>query len=305
MRYAYYTGCVAEASARELDQSTLAIARKLGIELEKMDSASCCGAGDFDAVNLDLSRALNARTLALAERQGLNILTICNVCTLTLRTVNQDLKSNSELLARTNKTLSETGLEYRGNVEVTHLLWVLLKEFGLDRLKSHVTVPLNGLKVAPFYGCQILRPSKRLGFEDPRKPESLEKIISALGAEPVDYEGKTKCCAFLISLAKEKTAMSVLGQQLLDGKGMGADCMVTPCPLCHLSLDSFQAMAEGRVGQKIGMPVLHLPQLIGLAIGLSPDELGMRKHVVPLAGILTKLGIAGKAGSISLAGGRN
>lgn len=303
MKYAYYTGCVAEASARELDQSMQAVARKLGIELEKMESASCCGAGDIDETNLNLSRALNARTLALAEKQGLNILTICNVCTLTLRTVNQDLKGDPELMAKTNEALSQVGLTYHGGVEVTHFLWVLMQEFGVDRLKSHVKTPLTRLKIAPFYGCQILRPSKRLGFENPRKPDSLEKIISALGAEPVDYEGKTKCCAFLISLAKEKTAMSVLGQQLLDGKSAGADCMVTPCPLCHISLDAFQSMAERRIGSTVRLPVLHLPQLIGLALGLQPNELGLRRHVVPTDTVLARLGSPCGAGAAGLAGG--
>jgi len=303
MRYAYYTGCVAEASATELDQSTRAIAGKLGIELEKMESASCCGAGDIDQANLDLSRALNARTLALAEQRGLNILTICNVCTLTLRTVNQDLKANPELMAKTNRTLSEVGLTYNGGVEVTHLLWVLAQELGVDQLKSYVKTPLTGLKVAPFYGCQILRPSKRLGFDNPRKPESLEKIISALGAKPVDYEGKTKCCAFLISLAKEKTAMSILGQQLLDSRGTGADCIVTPCPLCHISLDAFQSMAERRVGSRVRLPVLHLPQLIGLALGLQPNELGFRRHVVPTETVLAKIGRQYQPGSAHLVKG--
>ncbi len=289
MRYAYYTGCVAEASASELDHSTLKVAERLGIKLEKMESASCCGAGDIDEVNIDLSRALNGRTLAIAEKQGLDIVTICNVCTLTLRKVNRDLKENPDVLAKTNKVLEQVGMSYKGGVEVTHLLWVLARDFGIDRLRSLVKRPLTGLKVAPFYGCQILRPSDDLGFEDPNTPSSLESIITALGAEPVDYEGKTKCCAFLISLAKQKTAMSVLGQQLFDGKAQGADCMVTPCPLCHLSLDSFQVMAELQARSKIRLPILHLPQLVGLALGLEPSELKLGQHVVSVARVLAKI----------------
>lgn len=289
MRYAYYAGCVTQGSARELDQSTLTVARRLGIELEKMESASCCGAGDIDEVNLDLSRALNARTLAIAEQLGLNILTVCNTCTLTLRTVNQDLKSNPDLMAKANRSLSEIGLQYRGGVEVTHFLWVLVREFGIDQLKGYVSNPLTELKVAPFYGCQILRPSKRLGFENPRRPESLDKIIAALGAKPVDYEGKTKCCGFFIALAEEKTAMSVLGQPLSDATRTGADCMVTPCPLCHLALDAWQSRAEQWTGGKIRLPIFHLPQLIGLAIGLQPYELGLDRHVLPVDSALSRI----------------
>ncbi|MBI4318419.1 MAG: CoB--CoM heterodisulfide reductase iron-sulfur subunit B family protein [Chloroflexi bacterium] len=292
MRYAYYTGCVAEVSASELDHSTLLVAERLGIKLEKMVSSSCCGASDLDEVNIDLSRALNARTLAIAEKQGLDIITICNVCTLTLRTVNRDLKESPELLAKTNKVLAEIGLSYKGGVEVTHLLWVLARDFGLDRLKSYVLRPLTGLRVAPFYGCQILRPSDELGFEDPLTPHSLEDIITALGGEPVEYTGKTKCCAFLIALAKEKTAMSVIGQQLLDGKGAGADLMVTPCPLCHLSLDAFQVIAERQLGTKIRMPILHLPQLVGLALGFTPSEMKIGQRVVPAGKALEKIASA-------------
>ncbi|MBI2954534.1 MAG: CoB--CoM heterodisulfide reductase iron-sulfur subunit B family protein [Chloroflexi bacterium] len=303
MRYAYYTGCVAEESTSELDYSTQRVCEKLGIRLEKMKSASCCGASDIDEVNLDLSRALNGRTLALAERDGLDIITICNVCTLTLRTVNKNLKENPDILDATNQVLGQIGMKYNGGVEVTHFLWVLMKDFGIERLKPFVSRPLAGLKVAPFYGCQILRPADKLGFEDPYNPTSLETIIAALGADPVDYAGKTKCCAFLISLAREKTASAVLGQQLWDGKTAGADCMVTPCPLCHISLDAFQTMAEKQLGRDIRLPIFHLPQLVGLAIGLDPAELKLSRHMVSLDGILAKLRGRAPAGVVSGAPG--
>ncbi|MDA8188363.1 MAG: CoB--CoM heterodisulfide reductase iron-sulfur subunit B family protein [Dehalococcoidales bacterium] len=302
MRYAYFTGCVADKSASELDYSTRKVCEKLGIKLEKMESASCCGAGDIDEVNLDLSRALNGRTLAIAERDGLDVLTICNVCTLTLRKVNQNLKENPEALEKTNQVLAEIGMKYSGGVEVTHFLWVLMREFGVDRLKGYVQRPLAGLRVAPFYGCQILRPESRLGFEDPNNPKSLETIITALGGTPVDYAGKTKCCAFLISLAREKTASKVLGQQLWGAKTEMADCIVTPCPLCHLSLDAFQGMAEKELGRSIRLPILHLPQLIGLAIGLQPSELKLSRHVVGVDGVLAKIPSRVPAGPVPAAG---
>lgn len=299
MKYAYYTGCVAEGLGAELDYSMQRVCERLGIELEKMESASCCGATDFDESNLDLSRGLNGRTLALAERDGLNIITICNVCTLTLRTVNQDLKRDPLVLAKTNEVLGQIGMKYSGGVEVTHFLWVLIKEFGIDRLKSLVTRPLRGLRVAPFYGCQILRPSKVMGFEDPYNPTSLETIITALGAEPVDYVGKTKCCAFLTTLARGETSSKVIAQQLWDGKTHGADCMVTPCPLCHLSLDTFQSWAEQEMRRSIQLPILHLPQLVGLAIGLEPKDLKLSRHVVSVDKVLAKLREGTAAGAVS------
>ncbi len=152
MRYAYYTGCVAKGTTPELNVSTLRVAEKLGIQLEEMKSASCCGAGMVTEYNEDVARALNARTLALAERDGLDILTICNVCTLNLRKANKELKEDPELLASTNKVLGTAGFQYNGGVDVTQFLWALIRDYGLDRLKQQVRQPLSGLKIAPFYG---------------------------------------------------------------------------------------------------------------------------------------------------------
>jgi succinate dehydrogenase / fumarate reductase cytochrome b subunit len=289
MKYAYYPGCLAESSARELDQSMVSVARVLGLDLHRLESVTCCGAGEVNEAEPDLLRALNARTLALAEQQGLDILTVCNVCTLTLRTLNQELQTNPHLLARANQGLSSVGLAYKGSVEVTHLLWVLVRDFGIQRLASLVKSPLTGLRVAPFYGCQILRPSARLGFDDPLRPQSLEAIIRVLGGEPVDYEGKSKCCAFLTSLANQRTSLRILAGPLLECKEQGANCMVTPCPMCHLALDTYQTMVERETGAKITLPILHLPQLIGLALGLSTEELGVKRHAVPMRAVLASI----------------
>ena len=280
MRYAYYTGCAAKGTSPELHHSTLAVAEKLGIQLDEMKSAACCGAGVVEEHDPDLSRALNARTLALAEKQGLDILTVCNICTQQLASVNKELKEKPALLEKTNEVLGKVGLSYKGTVNVTHLLWVLVRDYGIEKLKAQVTNPLTGWKIAPFYGCQILRPEEVLGFEDPYNPQSIEDIIKALGADPVDYDEKVKCCGFLIDTIQESTAVGMTGRCLAGAKRAGADCVVTPCPLCHLNLDAYQGQAANKVGVTLDMPVFHLPQLVGVALGIQTVTLRLTKNFV-------------------------
>ncbi|MBI5810264.1 MAG: CoB--CoM heterodisulfide reductase iron-sulfur subunit B family protein, partial [Deltaproteobacteria bacterium] len=245
-----------------------------------MPKANCCGAGLLTDYDYDLSIALNARIFAEAETMGMDIMTICSTCLMVMSTANRDLKNDPRLLERTNAVLLKAGLRYSGNVKVEQLLWVLAEDYGLSNLGKRVVKPLSWLRVAPFYGCHSLRPSDAMGFDDPEKPGSLEAVIRALGAEAVDYRGKTKCCGFQIDLVAEDTATRMTGVRLLDAKGRGAGCMVTPCPFCHINLDNYQGLAEKQVKQKLQMPVFHLAQLVGLALGLSAGELGLSRHIV-------------------------
>src|SRR5204863_2536647 len=191
---------------------------------------------------------------------------------------------------RVNRNLREVGAaSYSGGVEVRHLLWEIAEGEGYERLKAIAQKPLTGVRIAPFYGCQILRPSKLLGFEDPDRPQSLERIIEACGAEPVDYPSKIKCCGFPIVLARAEVALGELIQPLVEAKEAGADAMVTPCPLCHLSLDAWQSKLKAITGRDFRMPILHLSQLIGVAAGLPDSELKFRRHVVSVKPVLEKL----------------
>ena len=284
-RYAYYPGCLASLSQKELDSSTRAIASRLDVELIDMPSVTCCGAGDIHEAKPDYYLHLSARILGQAERTGAEVLlTICNVCTLNLRQANAKLTSDPTELARVNDNLRQVGAAtYDGGVEVRHLLWEVSVGEGYDRFRSIAVKSLEGLKVAPFYGCQILRPAKVLGFEDPDRPESLERLITACGAEPIDYPAKVKCCGFPIILAREDVAMGELVQPLQEAADAGADVMVTPCPLCHLSLDAWQRKAEDLAGREFRLPVLHLAQLLGAAAGVEEDALRFRRHVVRLS----------------------
>jgi succinate dehydrogenase / fumarate reductase cytochrome b subunit len=279
--FSYYPGCVATFSSKELDVSTRRLTDMLDVELVDMPDATCCGAGDIQEIKPKLYLRLNARILAIAERDGQeSILTICNVCTLNLRSANFALRENPELLDEVNFDLEKTGYHYSGNVEVTHLLWFLSGEVGSQLLRERVTGSLNGLKVAPFYGCQILRPSNIMGFDDPNKPTSIQRIITALGGQPVEYANMLNCCGFPILLAREEMALREASLPLINAKAAGADVIVTPCPLCHLALDAYQVKVNKMTGRKIDMPVLHFSQLVGLAAGMSVEEMQMGRHMI-------------------------
>ncbi|MDP2689135.1 MAG: CoB--CoM heterodisulfide reductase iron-sulfur subunit B family protein [Deltaproteobacteria bacterium] len=280
LRYAYYPGCASQEMTKEANETTRLVAAELGFDLHDMPKANCCGAGLLTDYDYDLYLALNARIFAEAEQMGMDIMTICSTCLMVMSTANRDLKQSPELLERTNEVLSKAGLHYSGNVEIKQLLWVLAKDYGLDNLRKKVVKPLNWLRAAPFYGCHSLRPSDALGFDDPMKPRSLEAAIEALGAEAVEFKGKTKCCGFQVDLVAEQTAEVMTARRLLDGKDKGANCFVTPCPFCHINLDNYQKLAEKKVDEKIGMPVFHLSQLVGLALGMNPEQLGLSRHLV-------------------------
>jgi succinate dehydrogenase / fumarate reductase cytochrome b subunit len=220
-RVAYYKGCLASLSAKELDSSTQALAPKVGLELVELETVTCCGAGDIHEAEPDYYLHLNARILAYAEAANCDtLLTVCNVCTLNLRQANWQLKNDSDLRERVSTNLQRVGVPpYSGNVEVRHLLWEIAEGEGYELLKQSAHKGLKGLKIAPFYGCQILRPSKLLGFEDPDRPWSLERIIEACGGEAIDYPAKVKCCGFPIIQAREETALGELIQPIEQAKG--------------------------------------------------------------------------------------
>jgi succinate dehydrogenase / fumarate reductase cytochrome b subunit len=279
LKYAYYTGCAAKGVCPELDQATKAVCQALDIELVELTSSSCCGAGVIGELEYDTQLAMNARNLAMAEQRGMDMMTICGTCQGVLSRANHDLKDTATR-ERINEVIIDSGGVYNGTIAPKHLLWILIKDYGLAKLERAVTNPLNHLKVGPFYGCYILRPSEYLSFDDPYNPTSLEGLIRALGADPVDYEGRTKCCGFPIVLENEQSAMKMVGTHLLDAQDNGAHCLVTPCPLCHMNLDLYQGKAEKEMDREIGLPILHLPQLIGLALGLAPESLGLKRNMV-------------------------
>ena len=293
MRYAFYPGCVSRGGTPELFDSTIAVAEKLGIELEDIAGAACTGAGVLQEKGQKLGDTLNARTFAMAERMGLTtIMTICSTCQGVMAQANKRLLDDPDYLTEINEELKSEGLSYSGRVVIKHFAWVLVEEIGLDTLKGFVTNPLNGMRVAPFYGCYILRPSDALGLdENPGRSEYLERIIDACSADAVNFPGRLQCCGFPIMLINEKNSMAMVGKHTHDAKTAGADAMVTPCPLCHLNLDGQQPKAQAQLGEKINMPILHLPQLIGMAMSLTPKQLGLQRNVISTKGLLDRVSV--------------
>jgi succinate dehydrogenase cytochrome b subunit len=283
VKVAYWPGCVSRGFTPELHGSMAKVAPMLDIELVELDRAACCGAGVIAEHNQELADTLNARTFALAQQvEGAELMmNICSTCQGAQSECQERLDANTEYREHINETLGAESLRYERGITNKHFLWLMVEEIGLDTVREKVVRPLTDLRVGPFYGCYIVRPTDRLSItrENPRDTY-LHQLIEALGGTVVDYAGAYKCCGFPIITMNKEASLKQAGRHLGDALDAEADCLVTPCPLCHLNLDLQQPGAERVVGRELGMPVLHLPQLVGLAFGLEPKELGMNKHVV-------------------------
>jgi succinate dehydrogenase / fumarate reductase, cytochrome b subunit len=295
LRYAYFPGCVAQGACRELYMSTAALTQALGIELVELKKAACCGSGTYKEDSQLLEDTVNARNIALAESLNLPLLTHCSTCQGVIGRVDERLKESQEnnpaYLEQVNDFLSKEHCSpYRGTSEVKHMLWALVGDYGLDNLQARVTKKLSGLNCAAFYGCYLLRAQKSIPFDNPFQPESMENVFRTVGANPIDYRGRTQCCGWPLSSYATTQSFKMAGAHIQEALEAGADCLVTPCPLCHLNLDSRQPEVEKVIGRKLGLPVLHLPQLVGLAIGIEPDKLGLDRHIVSTKSVLEKLG---------------
>ena len=282
MKVAYWPGCVSRGFTPELHGAMAAVAPLLDIELLELDRANCCGAGVIAEHNQELADTLNARTFAMAQQtEGELMMNICSTCQGAQTECQERLDASATYRTQINGTLSSEGLRYEPGITNKNFLWLLVEEIGLDTLHRKVTRPLTNLRVGPFYGCYIVRPAARLQIdhEHPRHTY-LEQVIDTLGGTVIDYAGSHKCCGFPIITMNKTASLKQAGRHLGDAVDAEADCVVTPCPLCHLNLDLQQPIAEAVVGRELKMPVLHLPQLVGLALGLSPKQLGFGRHIV-------------------------
>ena len=294
LKYAYFPGCVAQGACRELYQSTGALAKVLGIELIELKKAACCGSGTFKEDSQLLEDTVNARNISLAEELNLPLLTHCSTCQGVIGHVDERLKecqqTNPTYLNQVNNLLQKQGcFSYQGSTQVKHLLYALVIDYGLEEIQKRVCRKLTNLKCAAFYGCYLLRTQKSVP-EDPFQPEAMENVFRAIGATPIYYKGRTQCCGWPLSSYATTQSFKMAGMHIQDALDAGADCIVTPCPLCHLNLDSRQKEVEKVIGRQLGLPVLHLPQLIALALGVDPKELGLDRHMVSTKPVLEKIG---------------
>ncbi len=282
MKVAYWPGCVSRGFTPELHGAMAKVAPLLDLELIELDRANCCGAGVIAEHNQELADTLNARTFALAQQtDGALMMNICSTCQGAMTECQERLDANGEYRAHVNGTLADERLSYERGIVNKNFLWVLVEDIGLEELRRRVKRPLTDLRVGPFYGCYIVRPVERLGIDESRPRDAyLHMLIEALGGTVIDYAGMRKCCGFPIVTMNKEASLKQAGRHIGDAIDADADCLVTPCPLCHLNLDLQQPLAARTVGRELGLPILHLPQLVGLALGLEPRELGLNRHVV-------------------------
>jgi succinate dehydrogenase / fumarate reductase cytochrome b subunit len=289
VKVAYWPGCVSRGFTPELHGSMARVAPLLDIELVELDRANCCGAGVIAEHNQELADTLNARTFALAQQvEGAELMmNICSTCQGAQNECQERLDANREYREHVNESLAGESLRYEKGLVNKHFLWLMVEEIGLDAIKAKVQRPLTDLRVGPFYGCYIVRPTDRLGIDRSHPRDTyLHQLIVALGGTVVDYAGQYKCCGFPIITMNKEASLKQAGRHLGDAVDAEADGLVTPCPLCHLNLDLQQPLAERVVGRELDMPVLHLPQLVGLALGLEPKELGFNKHIVKPSSVI-------------------
>lgn len=283
-KLAYYPGCPSDATAMEQDMSTKAVFEKLGVELVEVEDWNCCGAAEVE--DPELVYALNARNLAIAEKEGLDIVTPCSICYYNLERSNIALKADDELRAKVKGI--DSSLDYNGKIKAKHVLDVFVNDIGLEELSSKMSKKLN-LKVAPYYGCYIGRPPET-AFDDPDDPDSMDKLIEQMGGEIVPFsQMKTLCCGGPLMMTRSDIAFDMAMKILDTAKTAGADCIALACPLCGMMLDGKQADIEKALHVELDMPVVYITQLLGLALGIDAKELGLNKNAVDTKEILGKV----------------
>ena len=276
MNLGYYPGCALHGSSDDYEQSLRACFSALGVAIEELDDWICCGATAAHCLNPKLSIALPARNLALASQRGFaELLAPCSMCSMQL------LKAQ-RLMARDAALAEEITRIVEGTPNGTRVL-NLVQAFelvGLDTIKAAVKNPLKDLEVACYYGCLLTRPPEIVAFDDCEQPELMERIVAALGAKTVAWNYQTECCGAGMTLASEETVLELSHKILVDAARHGANALVVACPMCHVNLDMKQSAIEERYGTKLGMPIYYLSDIVGLALGLTPEQLAVNRHFV-------------------------
>jgi len=279
MRFAYYPGCSLSATARPYEESVQEVAKILGMELVEVDDWNCCGATAYMNVNEVLAFSLSARNLSLASRIDETLLTPCSACFTNLRKTEAYLVEFPEVRSKVDAALAEAGTSYGGGVVTKHLLQAVVEDVGLEAVRRKVSRPLSGLRVAPYYGCQIARP---YGIEESTdNPLMMDRLLEALGATPTCFPMKTACCGGSLIGTREEVALRLCRNLLLCARQDGADCIAVTCPLCQVNLDAFQAAVNRTSGTDFSIPIVYFTQLMGLAFGLEGDKLGLQRCIVP------------------------
>jgi heterodisulfide reductase subunit B len=285
VKYALFAGCTTLARLNAYDASTRRVSEALGLELVDMEGAGCCGTPIMESIQRKTVLAMAAWNMSIAEGMDLDIMTLCNGCNEVLVKANMELKENEELKEEVNKVLSTVGREFRGSVEVKHFIRVLYEDIGVQKIREAVKNPLKGLKVAVHYGCHILRPSDILRFENPEAPRSMDELVNATGAVSVDFLDKLTCCGAPVLAVNEGLAFG-LAREKVRFMSRRADVIVTACPFCFLQFVNAQLLSE----EVPEIPVVHYPQLLGLAMGLDYEELALQENRIDASRLMEFIG---------------
>lgn len=289
--YAYYPGCTMKGNARHYEESILPVFAKVGLPLEELDDWNCCGATAYFSVDETMAAAICGRNLSLAERIGKDLIAPCAGCFLTLKKSNAFLASGEPKAAKILTDLKNAGCEYQGTVKIRHPLDVLVKDIGPKALRAQVLRPLAGLKVACYYGCQLVRPYTDL--DDPDYPTMLDVLMEVAGATAVDFTAKTRCCGGSLTGTIEEVGLRLNYIILKEAKRKGADCIVTICPLCQFNLEVTQGKIVRQYGDDVTIPIFYFSQVLGLALGISRADLGFSRSIIPLKRFWAKAGNGG------------
>ena len=286
MRYAYYPGCSLEATGRPYEESVAAVSKALGMELVELEDWNCCGATAYMSVNEVLSFSLSARNLCQAKKAGETLVTPCSACYTNLRKTEAYMVQFPEIKKKVDEALAEANLRYDGGVATKHFLQAIMEDVGADRVKSQVKRPLSGLRVAPYYGCQIARP---YGIEDDAdNPMMLDNLLVAIGATPTYYPMKTMCCGGSLMGTREEVALRLCRNLLLCAEQYEAQCIAVTCPLCQLNLDAYQASINKTYGTTFNLPIVYFTQLMGVAFGMDSKNLGLGQCIVPAKALVAQ-----------------
>lgn len=291
-RYAYFLGCITPNRYPGIELTTRRVLEEFGVEVLDMKGASCCPApGVFGSFDLWNWLAIAARNISIAEEMGTNITLTCNGCYAPLQEANQLLKGNSELKSRVNKVLKTVGREYKGTVEVRHVIEILDKEIGYETIQNRISCPLKGIKVAVHYGCHFLKPSDVRKHGTAERPTVLDDFVRTLGAESVSYKEKMMCCGAggRVRAGNLDVALDYTREKIENMVDAGAYCLVTACAFCHFQFDTGQIELTSKLGKKYELPVVFVTQLLGLALGLSPEEVGLHKNRTQIQSFIEKL----------------
>jgi heterodisulfide reductase subunit B len=284
-RYAYYPGCSAETVSASYHLSAVETGARLGVEFQEIEDWNCCGATPYSNVDELLANTLCARNLAIAERTGLDVVAPCNACFKNLYHANEKLKTDADLAEHVNFALEADELHYAGKVAVHHLIHVFVRDVGLEAIKKKVTHPLKGLKVAAYYGCQLVRPDRGDGF-DPAGPTYFEDLLRTIGAEAVPFPYRLRCCGASLMIGNRRAALAMVRDLLRGAAQAKADVIATACPLCQLNLECYQKDVNREFGTDYQIPVLYFTQLMGLAMGIAKKKLGIGTELVSAQPVL-------------------